>query len=82
MKKGFLQRVRWEKIYGHGWIIPGGSDRWSGGKGDGRLSAIVWTDGEIGADHAGESSWGGLDDGALATMAEVLGINSTPGSMR
>ena len=78
MKKGFLQRVHWEVINGQGWVIPGGSNRWSGGKSDGRLSAIIWTDGEIGADHPAESSWGGLNDGALATMAEILGINTTP----
>lgn len=78
VKKGFLQRVHVEAIHDQAWLIPGGSNRWSGGKSEGRLGAIIWADGEIGADHPADNSWGGLHEGSLATMAEILGINTTP----
>ena len=55
-----------------------GSNRWGGGTSEKRLPAIIWIDGEIGAEHPGDRSWGGLHDGALATMAEILGVNTTP----
>jgi hypothetical protein len=41
------------------------------------LSVIVWTDGEIGVDYPFESDGGGLNDGSLATMAKILGLNTT-----
>ena len=78
MKKGFLQRVHREAIYSQGWIIPEGSDRWGGSVSEKRLNAIIWIDGDIGADHPGDGSWGGMHDGSLAAMAEILGINTTP----
>jgi hypothetical protein len=80
VKRGFPRRVRWERVYSDGWVIIGGSNRRSGGKSEGQLSAIIWTDGEIGTDHPFNSDgdgWG-LNDGALATMARMLGINTTP----
>jgi hypothetical protein len=79
VKKGFLQRARWEAVYGDGWEIPHGSDRRSGGKGDSHLNAIIWADGEISAERAGEIEPGQLREGALVTMAEILEINTTPG---
>lgn len=81
-KRGFLQRVHWEDVYDEGWTILGGSDRPSGGKSDGYMSAIIWTDGEITEDDRLNNPPTRLREEALFAMADLLGINTVPKGMK